>query len=135
MTEPQQKPDEEINPDAQMIRFLEVFATTLDAEVSAKLVGVEQSWAETRFLKSTRYRDKLTAIFDRQTKLFEYVPVAVLRKELITIVRDDDLAASARVQATKILTDMLIGVGGESHKMLGDLLQAVKNASEDGDVE
>ena len=114
--------------DEKMVMFLKLFAASMDAESAAELASVDKDWAEAKFLRNVTYRERLNRIFEQRTKLYEYVPLAVIRLEMLNILMDPKISASNRVAAGKILADMVVGVGGDSQKKLGEILAAVENA-------
>lgn len=108
--------------------FLREFVQTLDVEKAARKHGFTREEAERKFIKTQKYRERLSKMFEQHTKLFEFVPVGVIRTEVLHILTDRKNLPKDRIAAGKLLTDMLVGVGGEQQRMLGEILAAVETS-------
>ena len=116
--------------DARMLRFLEVFARTLDAPSAATIAGVELDEAEARFARSKALQRRLKGMFERRLSLFDHVPVSVVRAELLGIMADPSVQVGHRVQAAKILLDIVGSAAEDGRENVGRLLRAIENSAD-----
>ena len=108
-----------------MVNFLEAFARTLDAEAAAEEAGVDLAKAEAAFKRSRPQQKRLKQMFERRVSFYDHIPVAVIRTELVSILANRELGPGHRINAAKLLTELMQGGTESPHEVLGDLIKAI----------
>ena len=111
--------------DPAILRFLEVFSRTLDPAAAAADAGVDQREAEQALQRSKALQRRLRKLFDQRVAIFDHVPVAVVRAELLSIMANPEIQPGHRVNASKLLIDLISEPGDDKRAMVGKLLKAV----------
>lgn len=115
--------------DERMIRFLQVFAKTLNVEEAELESGIEVTEAEARFSRSRELRRKLDGMFARRNMLYDAVPLSTIRAVMIEIMADSSNGSRDRVAAGRLLIELVTGpeTGAET---VGQLLKAIAGAAD-----
>lgn len=111
--------------DPKMVRFLELFSRTLDPGASAQIAGVPLEDAEKAVARSRSLQRRLAKLFEVRTTLYDHVPLAVVRLELLALLANPGIQPGHRVSAAKILIDLIAEGVDDKRATIGKLLKAI----------
>lgn len=117
--------------DPRMLTFLRTFARTLDPLAASRSAQLDPRTAAENFQRSKALQKRLAKLFEERVALFDHVPLAVVRLELLSILANQDIQPGHRVAAGKLLTELIGAQQHDGKEAVGKLLRAVRNASEE----
>ena len=118
--------------DPRILAFLKHFVRTLAPEEAAHAAGISIEEAEGAISRSKALQRRLAKMFEKRTTLYDHVPLSVVRAQLLAIMVNPQIQAGHRVQAAKLVLDLITEGMDDRRAMIGTLLKAVENAEENG---
>ena len=108
----------------QILDFVQSFSENLDAQKASDAAGLSISSVAEEFCHDEDAKELLKSEMQRKIALYESIPASIIRVELIKVFMAADTPAAVKVQAGKLLVELMTG-NTDANKNIADLIHAI----------